>query len=197
MKKWHIVVTGLFIMVCLTVSPAFAGKYNQQTHQAQSQLKALGYQPGPADGMMGQKTRNAVKQFQGDHGLPKTGTIDDRTMQKMQTASQKKGMSSTMEQQGHQAASATGGAAKSSPNAYKAQKRLKALGYQPGPADGKMGQKTKKAVKRFQRDHGLPETGNLDDRTMQKMQTAPQKKGQTGANSPQGDERQQPRRPKG
>jgi ankyrin repeat protein len=48
---------------------------------------------------------------------------------------------------------------------YQVQKRLSELGYDPGPIDGVWGKKTTLALKRFQRDNGLPVTGKLDERT--------------------------------
>ncbi len=45
------------------------------------------------------------------------------------------------------------------------QKDLASRGYNPGPADGKMGPKTQAAIASFQRDHGLKATGRVDTRT--------------------------------
>lgn len=42
---------------------------------AQAALKRLGYDPGPADGLVGPRTREAVKAFQRDRGLPETGEL--------------------------------------------------------------------------------------------------------------------------
>ncbi len=53
-----------------SAAPA-AGGYNLAA--IQGALAAKGYEPGPADGLMGPKTRNAIKQFQADNGLPVTG----------------------------------------------------------------------------------------------------------------------------
>jgi peptidoglycan hydrolase-like protein with peptidoglycan-binding domain len=47
-----------------------------------------------------------------------------------------------------------------------AQERLQALGYQPGSADGVMGTKAVAALKKFQSDHSLPVTGQLDRKTL-------------------------------
>lgn len=46
-----------------------------------------------------------------------------------------------------------------------AQRRLTALGYQPGPADGAMGKRTAEALRRFQKERGLPQSGTLDATT--------------------------------
>jgi TPR repeat protein len=44
----------------------------------QAKLAALGYDPGPADGMVGWRTRAAIWAFQADVGLPVDGKISDR-----------------------------------------------------------------------------------------------------------------------
>ena len=49
------------------------------------------------------------------------------------------------------------------------QARLKELGYDPGTLDGAWGAKTRSAVERFQRDSGLPVTGELDSQTTEKL----------------------------
>jgi peptidoglycan hydrolase-like protein with peptidoglycan-binding domain len=42
-------------------------------------LHEHGYDPGPIDGLMGNKTRAALRQFQLDHQLPVTGYLDPAT----------------------------------------------------------------------------------------------------------------------
>ena len=41
----------------------------------QRDLASLGYGPGPADAILGRKTRAAIRAFQVDQGLPVTGEI--------------------------------------------------------------------------------------------------------------------------
>ena len=48
---------------------------------------------------------------------------------------------------------------------YHAQMRLLHKGYKPGPVDGVMGKKTRKAIANFQWDAGLSITGELDGAT--------------------------------
>lgn len=50
------------------------------------------------------------------------------------------------------------------------QRRLSELGYQPGPADGKMGKSTVDALKKFQHDNNLAKTGKADNETITKLQ---------------------------
>jgi localization factor PodJL len=44
--------------------------------QAQTLLARRGYDPGPADGKMGKRTRDAIAAFQKARGLPVTGDVD-------------------------------------------------------------------------------------------------------------------------
>jgi hypothetical protein len=51
-------------------------------------------------------------------------------------------------------------------NVRRAQERLTALGFAPGPIDGVLGSQTRAALRQFQRAHSLPSTGELDDATL-------------------------------
>lgn len=54
--------------------------------ELQELLTALGYKPGRIDGKAGPKTREALKQFQKDAGLPATGVLDAETTQRLRAA---------------------------------------------------------------------------------------------------------------
>ena len=47
--------------------------------QIQGVLQERGYDPGPLDGVLGKKTREALRRFQKDHRLAVTGDIDTDT----------------------------------------------------------------------------------------------------------------------
>ena len=47
--------------------------------QAQVLLKVAGYDPGSADGALGERTRAALRQYQQANGLPATGELDQAT----------------------------------------------------------------------------------------------------------------------
>ena len=43
------------------------------TRAVQQRLADLGYKPGKVDGLMGPRTRTAIRAFERDHGMPQTG----------------------------------------------------------------------------------------------------------------------------
>lgn len=49
--------------------------------QAQVLLKAAGFDPGPADGALGERTRAALRQYQQANGLPVTAELDQATQE--------------------------------------------------------------------------------------------------------------------
>jgi hypothetical protein len=58
--------------------------------ELQELLTARGYKPGPVDGKPGPKTREALKAFQKDAGLPATGVLDAETSQRLRAAPSKR-----------------------------------------------------------------------------------------------------------
>jgi hypothetical protein len=49
------------------------------------------------------------------------------------------------------------------------QEQLKAQGHDPGPIDGVMGPQTEQALRSYQKQENLPETGQLDQETLGKL----------------------------
>jgi peptidoglycan hydrolase-like protein with peptidoglycan-binding domain len=50
-----------------------------------------------------------------------------------------------------------------------AQRHLKEAGFDPGPIDGQFGERTRAALREFQKARGLPQTGQLDEETRQQL----------------------------
>ncbi|MXW90932.1 MAG: hypothetical protein F4114_15320 [Rhodospirillaceae bacterium] len=57
--------------------PAAGGDDRRRVAAVQRALAQLGYDPGPADGIAGPKTRNAVRAFQAAAGLPVDGRVSE------------------------------------------------------------------------------------------------------------------------
>jgi Putative peptidoglycan binding domain len=67
-------------MLCLVLWPAVSSAQGDwRIGQAQEQLKAAGFNPGPIDGVLGPRTRDALRRYQASQGLPATGGLDEAT----------------------------------------------------------------------------------------------------------------------
>jgi peptidoglycan hydrolase-like protein with peptidoglycan-binding domain len=80
-----------------------------QTRMLQQALNSGGFDAGPIDGIMGQKTKEALKKYQSQKGLNASGKVDRQTLAALlsergkQTASRKRhGMPSQHRDQGQQ-----------------------------------------------------------------------------------------------
>jgi hypothetical protein len=56
---------------------------SRAVRRAQEQLKAAGFDPGPADGHIGPNTRAALRNYQAAHSLPQTGRLDRATQRSL------------------------------------------------------------------------------------------------------------------
>jgi peptidoglycan hydrolase-like protein with peptidoglycan-binding domain len=74
----------LVLSLGLTVQAGWA--FDAQLQQAQQTLSQLGYDPGVADGVYGQRTRQALEAFQRAQQLPVTGALDTPTLQALDQA---------------------------------------------------------------------------------------------------------------
>lgn len=115
--------------------------------EAQSMLADLGYEPGPADGIVGPRTATAAYAYQSDHGLPTDGKVNRNLIDHLAAIRQTR-------------------------LAIQAQRHLAKLGYNPGPIDGREGAATRAAVAAFQRTAGLPRDGRVTARLVAALATA-------------------------
>jgi hypothetical protein len=56
---------------------------SEQVKSAQQTLQSKGMDPGPVDGIMGPRTKAALRGYQKDQNLPQTGLLDDQTLAKL------------------------------------------------------------------------------------------------------------------
>ncbi|HSF32002.1 MAG TPA: peptidoglycan-binding protein [Candidatus Tectomicrobia bacterium] len=69
-------------MLCLILWPVVSAAFGDwRIAQAQERLKAVGFNPGFIDGVLGPRTRDALRRYQASRGLPITGMLDDTTRQ--------------------------------------------------------------------------------------------------------------------
>ena len=153
------------------------GDKGDAVRKVQKRLIALGYLSGSADGDYGNMTKNAVIAFQKNNGLTADGIVGAGTLSKLNSSSAKKaGSSSPGNSDGTCAPGDTGDAVR------KVQKRLIALGYLSGSADGDYGNQTKKAVQAFQKQNGLSQTGTVNSATLKKLNSSDAKKATASVN---------------
>jgi hypothetical protein len=71
-------ITSLIVTFVLWLSPAHSIP-DTVALEAQKALKSLGYEPGPADGIVGEQTKRAIRAYQIANGLEPTGFLDGKT----------------------------------------------------------------------------------------------------------------------
>ncbi len=82
--NWLFAISVLLIALAAPVWAGYAevkpgrgasAHFGQRIASIQRDLASLSYRPGPADGIMGRKTRGAIRAFQTKTGLPITGEL--------------------------------------------------------------------------------------------------------------------------
>jgi peptidoglycan hydrolase-like protein with peptidoglycan-binding domain len=114
----------------------------------QEKLNLLGYEAGPNDGLMGPKTRGAIRAFQKDAGLPVTGKIDSELLARLQ--------SSSIPSQ----------AIEDPETVLRIEKKLDSLGWAVGEVDGKLDDQLRNALTKYARFADLPVSNDLTSATV-------------------------------
>jgi peptidoglycan hydrolase-like protein with peptidoglycan-binding domain len=137
---------------------------SQSVLTIQQKLAENGYDPGPADGVLGVMTRASIMAYQHDHGLRVTGIASTRLLKRMilgeSIGDNDLGVSSAVPQETAALVKAV-------------QMVLTNLKYEPGPADGIFGAATRSAIESFERDHKLAVKGRISAKLLKEiMQTS-------------------------
>jgi len=159
-----------------------APKPDPVVQQVQGILKDLNFYDGTVDGLTGPATRKAIQTYQLKVGLPGSGEIDiallDQLGARQTTAAiphpaprPADGLAAPAARPPVIPVSAPADGATQSPDAriVRIQAGLKAFGNNDMQLDGKVGARTKAAIKEFQALFGLPETGEPDEAVYVKM----------------------------
>ena len=132
-----------------------AAAIRQYAVALQSDLKAAGYLDGEVDGVYGPATTAAVEALQEEAGLPVTGYVDLATREALDEALAKKGQSAANQAQ---------------VEAASVQTVLKLAGFWDGPIDGEWTPELEAALKDFQKELGVEQTGAVDATTLSALE---------------------------
>lgn len=83
MKRLAFLVTGTLVLALTTTPLAAQTADRADVERAQKMLQQAGHDPGPIDGVVGAKTRAALRAYQKAHGLGETGRLDEATLAKL------------------------------------------------------------------------------------------------------------------
>ncbi len=143
----------------LSTTPARRDATDGMVSRAQEALRELGYEPGPVDGSMGPRTRQALRQYQRDHNLAATGGLNAETRRNLLGEGQ-----ASLPKNSRDTPPATG-RLMTEGEIQVAEQHLKDFGFDPGPVDGVFTAQTEGALRAFQERRGIPVSGTLDDPT--------------------------------
>lgn len=128
----------------------------------QRELQARGYDAGTADGVPGLITRAAVLAYEYDHGLQMTAEPSDRLLRQIKTGAGQPGARPPQIAQGERSVHAE-------QVIRTVQQSLANVGYSTGKIDGKLGEETVRAIREFEIDQGLPETGRVSGQLVARL----------------------------
>jgi peptidoglycan hydrolase-like protein with peptidoglycan-binding domain len=156
------------------VQPKTSKKVDPSLADIQTALAKMNLYAGTVDGLPGPKTREAIQKFQQEAGLQPTGEIDPLLIDAIRTASiptakvpapaSKKKLTLTQEPAAEPSSSGMTDA-----DVVKIQAGLKSFGNDDIGIDGKIGAKTREAVREFQTLFQLAVTGEPNREVFDKL----------------------------
>lgn len=142
-------------------------------------LATRGYDVGQQDGVFGASTEQALRKFQRDQRMNASGQVDAQTLAALGVIGGQRatiGQAQPQQQREYTPTSRRQGAMAPQSGAQRAglsqdqvrsvQQNLADRGYDPGPTDGRWGQRTQAALRNFERDQNLRADGRPDPQTL-------------------------------
>ena len=149
------------------------GDSGDEVRGVQHRLLQLGWLEGQISGKFDDKTRLAVEGFQGKRGLPVLGFVDQATMDSLTSMTRKP----TEDEKNNVLKPGPALMAKgaSGDNVKDLQARLKQVGWYGPDVNGEYDETTVESVKGFQGKRQLPVTGDVDQRTLDRINSMTRK----------------------
>jgi peptidoglycan hydrolase-like protein with peptidoglycan-binding domain len=122
------------------------------TRAVQRELKIRGYETGSADGSQSLMTRAAIMGFEYDHALPMTGKPSQPLLKAIILGDGAHGARTV---------GSNGQSNEAADVVRSVQTSLAKAGYKPGRVTGKLSPETMRAIRAFEADQALPETGRI------------------------------------
>lgn len=132
------------------------------TKALQRELRARGYETGSADGQPGLMTRAAIMAYEHDRDLPLTGEPTAQLLKLVLLGDTPVSAATEPRARKEQSTQAT-------QVIRTVQQSLVTLGYMPGKIDGRPGEDTVRAIREFELDQGLPETGRVSGQLVARL----------------------------
>ncbi len=145
-----------------------------QIIQAQRMLKTKGSYTGDESGKYNDDLRAAIKEFQGNNGLKKSGSLNRATLEKMNISLTE--AQTAIPVNPNDLANSTGETKKrgavfraTAEQITMVQQKLKSANLYSGVEDGKFNDDFRASIKVWQKQNGVKETGTLNKETLEKM----------------------------
>lgn len=138
-------------------------KYDPVAEDVQRELQSVGFYKGEIDGVVGRHTRDAISAYQKSNGLEVTGTPSPDLIEHIRYTRQVA------------EASLFTGSVDPAPDAEerarvrRVQTALSELAYYQGEVSGELQRETQMAIRQFEREHQMPETGSISDELVARL----------------------------
>lgn len=123
-------------------------QYSNTVLELQRELNRLGFDAGPVDGLMGARTRGAIRAYQRDNNLLEDGQPTSSLLSHVRATAQSR-----------TSAPAPSRVEMASRQVEDIQEALRNLGYTVGRASGRLDDETRAAIRSYESDHGLLMSG--------------------------------------
>ncbi|MBI2720387.1 MAG: peptidoglycan-binding protein [Rhizobiales bacterium] len=138
-------------------------RYDPVVEQVQRELLTSGYYKGIVDGVVGRRTKDAIAAYQQAAGLAVTGEPSPELAEHIRYT-----------REVAEASIFTGSVSADADAEQRAQIRrvqtgLSELAYAPGAVTGELNDATRTAIRKFQKDRGLAETGEISEALMTEL----------------------------